>query len=406
MATLDLTKFRVHPQPTGPTAYSDLAEILDTLSREAQPLLNRLWEHRKNHRPGYPLRAMWRSYVASFILNMPHTNALKRRLDADLELRFLCGFVDGVPARSTFNRFIQNVSKHNDLVEGIFIRLTDQLRDNLPGLGRTVAVDSTTVRSNSNPNRKGISDPEASWTKKNSARAQGGKEWHFGYKAHVVACAKYGLPLGLIVTTASQNDSPMLPKVIDHTKETFPWFRPTVVIADRGYDALVNHQYVVDQGAIPIIHIRRLAKQKGIHTAKGIPTCIGGEAMVHVQDDAAGRRLYRCPPEGCHLKASFKGGGRHCLDSVWENPERDLRLFGAVRRDSREWARLYKLRQSIERVFKSMKESRRLERHCVRGLTQVTLHVLMSTLTFQATALQRLRAGEARYMRWQVRKIA
>ena len=63
-------------------------------------------------------------------------------------------------------------------------------------------------------------------------------------------------------------------------------------------------------------------------------------------------------------------------------------------------------RWAIERVFKSLKESRRLERHCVRGLRQITLHALMSTLTFQATALVRILAGEAEWMRWMVRKVA
>ena len=58
-------------------------------------------------------------------------------------------------------------------------------------------MDATTVRSHCNPNRKRVSDPEASWTAKNSARAKaGGKEWHHGYKVHMVADANYGLPLG------------------------------------------------------------------------------------------------------------------------------------------------------------------------------------------------------------------
>ena len=55
---------------------------------------------------------------------------------------------------------------------------------------------------------------------------------------------------------------------------------------------------------------------------------------------------------------------------------------------------LYRKRYAIERVFKSMKESRRLERHCVRGLRQITLHSLMSTIAFQATVLARLLEGE------------
>ena len=53
-----------------------------------------------------------------------------------------------------------------------------------------------------------------------------------------------------------------------------------------------------------------------------------------------------------------------------------------------------------------MKESRRLERHCVRGLRQITLHAVMSTLAFQATVLVRLQAGEVEWMRWMVRWVA
>ena len=91
---------------------------------------------------------------------------------------------------------------------------------------------------------------------------------------------------------------------------------------------------------------------------------------------------------------------------MWEDPTRDLRLFGVIRRDGPEWKELYTQRQAIERVFKSMKESRRLERHCVRGLRQITLHAFMSALAFQVTALVRILAGESEWMRWQVRKVA
>ena len=83
----------------------------------------------------------------------------------------------------------------------------------------------------------------------------------------------------------------------------------------------------------------------------------------------------------------------------------DVFLFAATMRDGPQWKALYAKRQAIERVFKSMKESRRLERHCVRGLRQITLHSLMSALAFQATALVHLWAGQADLMRWMVRKV-
>ena len=53
-----------------------------------------------------------------------------------------------------------------------------------------------------------------------------------------------------------------------------------------------------------------------------------------------------------------------------------------------------------------MKESRRLESHCVRGVAQITLHFLTSALTYQATILARLQAGDWEEMRWMVQKVA
>jgi hypothetical protein len=109
---------------------------------------------------------------------------------------------------------------------------------------------------------------------------------------------------------------------------------------------------------------------------------------------------------GCHLKDSNRGGTRHCDTEVWEDPGKNIRLFGVIRRDSRDWKDLYAKRQAIERVFKSMKESRRLEQHCVRGLRQITLHAMMSVLAFQVTVLVRLLVGDADKMCWMVRRVA
>ena len=95
-----------------------------------------------------------------------------------------------------------------------------------------------------------------------------------------------------------------------------------------------------------------------------------------------------------------------CDTEIWDRPDGDLRLFGPLRRESEEWRVLYAMRQAVERVFKGLKESRRLERHCVRGLRQVSLHATMSGLAFQATALIHVQVGEVEDMRWMVRKLA
>ena len=383
----------------------ELAAIFASLHDDA--LLVRLQEYRPTGRQGYPLKALWRAYVGSFVLNLPHTNALIRRLEDEPRFRTLCGF-GTLPHRRTFNRFIRRLSHHADLVEATFADLTHQLKALIPGLGNEVAVDSTTVRSHCNPNRKRVSDPEASWTAKNSARAkEGGKEWHHGYKVHMVADANHGVPLAHIVTTAKRNDSPELPAVIARAEALYPWFKPSAVVADRGYDSMTNHEWLHGKGIIPVIHIRRKANaalHDGIYTAQGVPTCLGQVPMEYVRSDPEQGHLYRC--RGCHLAGTMRGGIRHCDTEVWEDPARNIRLFGILRRGSQEWKGLYTKRQAIERVFKSMKESRRLERHCIRGLRQITLHAVMSALAFQATVLVRLWAGEVEWMRWIVRKVA
>ena len=106
---------------------------------------------------------------------------------------------------------------------------------------------------------------------------------------------------------------------------------------------------------------------------------MGRVPMRYDKSDPIKGHLYRCV--GCHLAKSHKGGIRYCDTEVWEDPTRNLRLFGAIRRDGPEWRALYAKRQAIERIFKSMKESRRRERHCAKGLRQVTLHSAVSVLT-------------------------
>lgn len=388
---------------------TQLAETLDAV--DATKVLDRLQAYRPTGRQGYPLRALWRGYLVSFVLDLPSTNALIRRLQDDPALRALCGFTE-LPHRTTFNRFNSRLSHHRDLVESCMAAMVGQLRDVLPDLGEKVAVDSTTVRSHSNGNRKSRltrqhSDSEASWTPKNHAGGKDQKDWLWGYKYHLVADAKYGVPLFGQTTTAKKHDSPELPGLLDGAAQAHPWLRPRYIMADRGYDSRANHEAVSKRGGLLIAPTRRNGRgnrlYEGIYTEKGAPTCMGMVEMDYVRSDPQRGHLYRCPPGGCHLKA--RRGVRYCDDEEWENRRDDPRLFGPLRQKSPEWKVLYKLRQSVERVFKGMKESRRLERHCVRGLLKVSLHAAMSALAFTATVLVQTLTGDVDYL-WMVRRVA
>lgn len=388
-----------------PPGIAEIGRVLDLI--DAAPLLALLASYRRVGRKGYPLVAFWRAYLCSFLLDLPSTNALIRRLEDDRELRALCGFGQDLPHRTTFNRFISRLSFHRDLVENCLRALTCQLADELPGFGEKVAVDSTVVYTHSNPNRKDVSAPGASWTKKHSAKGKDGEdEWHFGYKYHLVADAANRLPIIGFTTTASRHGSPAFTRLLEKAESAYPWFAPDYVMADKGCDSTKNHKFVLSRNAIPIIAIRDMPKGKlreGIYTNDGTPTCMGMVPMEYVASDPEKGHLYRCAAGGRHLMS--RKGVSHCRYRFWEKRDDNPRVFGPIRRGSREWKALYKMRWSVERVFKSMKESRRLESHCVRGLRKVALHAAMSALAFQATAPARLRSGEGESLRWMVRKV-
>lgn len=408
MAYPDDTQNGAPTQDDQGRSLEELAQIFDAI--DASAVLERLQAYRPTGRRGYPLRALWRAYVAAYYYNLEATNDLIRKLEDEWPLRIICGFA-ALPHRTTFNRFWHRLSHHADLVEEAFTGVTDALRTYLPDLGKVVAVDSTAVKSASQPNRKVVSDPDARWGVKHSAKAKkDDKMWFFGYKLHMVADVNHGIPLAQVVTPGNRNDTRYLPTLYEQGEKLYDWWKPEVMIADRGYDSNRNHNYLDSNSVIPIIHIRKPSNTKyydGLYTHQGVPVCMGMEPMEYIQTDPdTGFHQYRCQSGGCHLKDSRQGGILHCDSVVWEDPSTNIRLFGKIRRGSKRWKAYYKLRQGIERVFKSEKQSRRLEYHRWRSFLTITLHCMMSTMVFQATALTHAQAGQMEWLRWQKRKVA
>ena len=426
MALNDCTVGYSHCKPPQPpkSGYGFLAAALDSL--HDRPLLEALQAYRPTGRAGYPLRPMLRAYLAKFILNIRYNNQLLERLRGSRKLRDVCGFGSDVPSESSLSRFVTRLAGHQDLVEQCLISSTDELRElapkvkrrkgkqdqPLPPLGAVLAVDSTLFETYSNPNRKVVSDPDARWGLKHSSKAKDGKqEWGFGYKMHLISDATHGVPLAFIITPANENDSTQLPPALRKTLAAYPWMEPGCLLADRGYDSLANHQFLVGLGIIPVIHIRKPTAQDGlydgIYNAEGKPTCLGQQPMAYIRTDPeTGAHLFRCPSEGCPLKKEGTKAVVHCDTEIWEEKDANLRVLGPLPRFTEAWKRLYRLRMSIERVFRSLKHSRGLEGHCVRLLRKITLHATLSVLTFQATALTRLRAKDADRMRTMSVKVA
>ena len=420
MAEQHFTQPDRHVQPPK-SGYGFLSAILDSL--DGRPILDALHQYRRTGRKGYSLRPMWRAYLAKFILKIRYNNQLLERLRGSRKLREVCGFGEEVPSESTLSRFVSRLADHQDLVEQCLVNVTEELRglvpavkqregrqdQPLPPLGAVVAIDSTLFESYANPNRRTlnhtVSDLDARWGLKNSAKAKDGKkEWGFGYKMHLVSDATHGVPLSFTITPANEGDSTQLPGLVNKALGSYPWIEPGAFLADRGYDSLTNHKFLFDLGIIPVIHIRKPTADDGlydgIYSKEGKPVCIGQESMEYVRTDSkTGAHLFRCRGEGCPLITLGTRATTHCDSEVWERPEDNLRVLGPLPRFTAAWKRLYSQRMSIERIFRSLKHSRGLQGHCVMGMRKIKLLATLSVLTFQATALARLHAGDADRMR-------
>ena len=364
------------------------------------PLIARLEAYRWTGRRGYEPRSLWRAVASGYFLGIANTSALIRRLQDDAELRLLCG-LPCTPSQPTFSRFIARLTKHADLILAAINRITAEFYERLPSFGERVAIDSTIIDAYES-RFKDATDADASWTAKGGPK--GKKEWHYGYKFHLAVCAKYGIPLAAITSTGGVYDGHYLPALLEQAA-AHSWFAPAVVAADRGYDSAAVHAAIATHGAAAVIPLRaKSAPSPDVYDKDYNITCIGGKPMKRIKTDPAKGTLYRCPSEGCHL--AKRKGVLYCQDEHREKGSDNLRLFPKIPRKTPEWEAHYKERQSVERVFKSLKQARRLGEPYLMGLPKVTLHCLMSTLAYSASALAKLKAGDVADMRWQVRRVA
>jgi hypothetical protein len=385
----------------------------DAITEELKAVINNLVnnEFRYNlHRvrrhvgAGYLMEQLWKAYMISFILDMDCTNDLVRKLEENPSFADICGFdMDKpLPSRWTFDRFIISLAEHLELVERLLGKAVDQLHQQLPDFGATVAIDSTPVRSHSNPGRRLRSDSEAGFIVKEGIPH---KVWKWGYKLHLLVDTTWELPIACDVTLARESDVAHLIPLIDKAKQRFDWFRPWHVVADKGYDAGYNYKAIHDIGAIPIIKMIEKQQSDSRYSLdeSGIPHCKGGLSLLLKDHDKKKGMRYICPHRAGKTDCSLS---QQCtLKVVWIRPFWEYRKLCTIPRDSEEWNAIYSKRTAVERVNSKLKEHRRLNSHCHRGFLKVRFHCLMSVLSLAITALAEVNANNIERVRACTRKI-
>jgi hypothetical protein len=386
---------------------SRLVRVLEALP--AEKLLIALEQEHWTGRKGYSVRGMWSALIAGVLFQCHSLVDVVRLLKRDKETRLICGFSqDKMPGEDAFGRFLKKLTKYADLFDEFINDLVNKLRGLLPGFGAKLAVDSTDILAYSNGHREHPSDREAGWgaKKKSNSRAKaetgeegsqkGRKEadiyYWFGYKLHLIIDAFYELPLAFVLTPANEADTrqmkPLLKKAgLDKKEKT----NLEALIADKGYDSQENNTFVYKEcKAAPIIPIRERKDMQlpDICNAKGTPLCSCGLEMVYWGRD--GNYLkYRCP----YVLAKSECKSRfRCTSSpygyVLKLPiAEDVRRHPPVPRESRKWARLYKMRTAVERVNSRVKDLLGLNKITVRGISKVIVRAALSLLIMLAAGV-------------------
>ena len=169
----------------------------------------------------YGIELMLRLYALQNLYSLSDEGTVAEVIDSRAFSDF-CG-VDSsnqVPDGDTLGRF-RNLLIRNGIQEKLFAQVTGLLQERGLLLKKGTIVDSTLIPApSSTKNREKKRDPEAHSTKK-------GKNYYFGYKAHVGVDRDTGLVHTIKVTAANVHDVTMTAELLTGEEET--------VHGDSGY---------------------------------------------------------------------------------------------------------------------------------------------------------------------------
>lgn len=365
--------------------------VLVLSALEDDELIGKLEDERKGRRDHYPVRMLWQSLIAAKVYGISTVNGLIRELMRNGSLRRLVGISNlcAVPKPWHFSRLLGKLSRPENLglLKDIFDRAVSDLKEELPDLGQSLAIDGTAVSSWCNRYAKDKSDKDAGWGVKTYRKDDGTQSKHmwYGYNVELVVDTRYEVPLNYEVNPANVGECPRLPILLGDTVRLHPDFDVKYVMGDRGYDSRDNCKYVLYAlNALPIIRMR-LTQDKDAEfageicrcTELGTPICECGAKMLYAGRD--GKYLkFRCSrhAEASGCPCSISSYGRVLKVAISENERRWPGLW----RESKKFKRLYKRRTSVERVNSRLKEHLCLDEQHVRGLAKTSVNVGLSLL--------------------------
>jgi hypothetical protein len=396
-------------------------------------LIRALADERGKGRNDFPVRAMWSTVIAMIVFGHGRFADVIRELKRNAQLRYVCGF-EGMktPEAHNMSRFVSKLQRHQDEIMRIFIGLSDKLYELLPDFGVYLAMDSKWVWSAANGKSKrnvpdGRSETDAEWgVKSYKGIREDGSDWEkvmrcFGFKMHVIVCAKYELPVAFLCSGANGSDVDYGKKFLETIAEERPHIleRCKYFMADKAYDDTDLILWLKKKEIKAVIDKRTMwktEKEKPVpghegtfyYNEKGDVFCYGKESGECHNMKPAG---YDKERDALRKKCPVSLYGASCREAdtcpYCKNLriplETDSRIFTQVDRTGYKWKKLYNMRTAVERVNSRLDVSFGFELRRIRGMGKMNLFTGLAFVIMDTLALASVENGEPKLIRSLIR---
>jgi len=378
-----------------------------------EKLMQKLENKRGNGRDDYPIRVMWNLLIAMIVFGHKTIESFRRELSRNSQLRRKCGLSDFepkkhlVPPSRVFSGFIKLLCEEPEEIAQIFNVQVEELYELIPGFGKKLAGDGKYIDSfakreakqdqTSTDNR---TENDAKWSVKEyhytdkKGEKQVKKEYHFGFKTHIICDVETELPIAYSVTPANADEKSEMIKLLNNPLLSNTERRRITeyLLLDRGYDSVDMIKAIKEAGIIPVIDIRNMWKDGEstqqykdtniVYNYKGDVYYVDNNCQKHKMKYMGYDKQKKC------LRYSHNGKTHKIYTSY------DERIFLPIARDSKKWGRIYKGRTSVERLNGRLDRDYMFEEHTIRGLKKMSLMVGLSMIIMNGMAVGKIKNGK------------
>lgn len=380
---------------------------------EDKELCEILERERKNGRNDYPVRTMLNLLYAMKIFGHRSVESFRRELRRNSQLRIVCGLSEGkykycgdrkhlVPPARVFTGFLNKLKKYKNEIENMNEELIKFMYENLEGFGEDCAIDGKYLDTYANQFHKSKAkkendkraEHEATSSCKTYYMKDGSKkkEWHYGFRAHIICDAKYGLPIKSKVTPANNSEQTELDNLIeemDNNEERYKLEKMKNLMGDAGYDNGERNKKLKKKYNInPIMDIRHMWKEEKYREVEREMLAYNEDGEVFLIIDIEKGEYEKLKYLGYDKENEALRYGRYEKGKkVYRVPlSTDYRIFVPVARDSKKFKKKYKMRTEVERLNGRLDRDYMFNDHFIRGQEKMELMVNISFLVMLTVA--------------------